>query len=503
MKIAFFLDVPEGLGGAGNLLLQQAGIMAKIHEVIVVIPRDEKGIINQEYARRCKTMGLSYEGLIYKTSFSFRDVDYLHAVLSSKNIKAFVVQKKIEFLHSVQINPAVEMVSRELGIPHLMNVYQMRDEEFVLAYVDIFAKYHLCDSVLYANKWSSHLKIQSKCVRPVAPLEYIIPKSQISKQYYRIVVVGNVCQRKNQLTAIKAVEMCLEKYDITLEIAGYIDCSYGEMCRAYVEQNHLQNKVHFNGFVREIASLLQESDFLLCASLDESFPMSMVEAVTYDLTIISTPVAGVPELFQNRYNAYISKGFEVKDIAEIIMDAINACENGSIDAVRQRARQLWEQQFSPETVCEQIGQYYSSILESRYIGDAGIYKQISIEKMQQLAKTIKLLDGAPDPVCDKVFYYTYLKETNICGKAYIWGAGKLGQQAYELIRLLALDIEIVAFVDKNKTGMYCGLPIIRPDEICYEEVDYFFISFGMGRDEVIDYLNKRGIAYNRWSYLLP
>lgn len=148
MKIAFFLDVPKGLDGAGNLLLQQAGIMAKTHEVIVVIPCDEQGIMNREYARRCKNKGLSYRSLHYKTSFSFRNVDYLHAVLSSENIKVFVVKERIDFLHSIQTNPAVEMVSRELEIPHLMNVYQMWDEEFVLAYVDIFAKYHLCDSVL-------------------------------------------------------------------------------------------------------------------------------------------------------------------------------------------------------------------------------------------------------------------------------------------------------------------------------------------------------------------
>ncbi len=54
MKIAFFLDIPNGLGGAGNLLLQQAILMSELHDVMVIIPTDNEGNYNIEYANRCK-----------------------------------------------------------------------------------------------------------------------------------------------------------------------------------------------------------------------------------------------------------------------------------------------------------------------------------------------------------------------------------------------------------------------------------------------------------------
>lgn len=503
MKIAYFLDIPCGLGGAGNLLLQQAGIMAKNHNVIVVIPCDEQGNVNIEYAGRCEKSGLVYRTLYYETSFNFYDIDYLQAVLISKIIRKFVIQEKIDFLHSVQINLAVEMVSRELKIPHLMNIYQLREEEFRLVYLDIFAKYHLCDSELYAKKWSSCLGIKSRCVRPVAPLSHIINRRYVRRQHYRIVMLGDVCSRKNQLMAIKAVERCLKEYNVTLEIAGNCSDSYGGTCQIYVEQHHLSESVVFRGFISDISVLLRDCDILLCTSTVESFPMSIVEAVTYGLTIISTPVAGVPEVFHDRYNAYIAGGFGAEDIEASIRDCIHDFKSGDIESIQEHARETWERNFSPDRVREQIDQYYHYIVKDGHIGDADLYGPNLTEQLYKLREAVTQEDGNPDHVSKRVLYYAYLKKQKFCGKAYIWGAGKLGRQAHELLRLLELDIEVIAFVDKNKMGMYCGLPIIKPEEIKYDEVDYFLISFAVGRDEIINYLNEQRLMYVEKIFLLP
>ncbi len=484
-------------------MLQQAGLMRKFYDVIVVIPCDEKGNVNLEYVRRCEKSGLVYRTLHYSTASSFYNVDYLNAIASRREIKEFVLQEEIDFLHSVQLNPAVEMVSRELCIPHLMNIYQMRDEEFELAYVDIFAKYHLCDSKLYAEKWSSHLQIESRCVRPVAPRDHMIKRKIWSGSNYKIVMLGNGYRRKNQLAAIKAIERCLKKYDITLEIAGNFDSSYGKICKSYVEQHCLQNYVHFRGFIEDISMLLEECDFLLCASLDESFPMSIVEAVTYGLTIISTPVAGVPEVFRNKYNAYISKSFKVEDIAESIMECIYAHENGDIEALRKYARHTWEHDFAPNAVRKQIDQYYRKIMKDRRVGAVDIYGRFPIKQMEDISKAIKCTESLPDDLCKKTFYYMYLKEINIKGNAYIWGAGNLGRQAYELIRILQLDINVASFIDRNRTGKYCEHPIIKPEEIQYDQTDCFFICFAEGRDEIIDFLNEKGFGYCAQTFLLP
>lgn len=79
-KIAYFLDIPKGLGGAGNLLLQQASLMAGLYDVIVVIPVDGEGNCNDEYVRRCKINNLPYIGIQYETAHNFYLIDFTGGV---------------------------------------------------------------------------------------------------------------------------------------------------------------------------------------------------------------------------------------------------------------------------------------------------------------------------------------------------------------------------------------------------------------------------------------
>ena len=84
MKIAFFLDIPNGLGGAGNLLLHQAILMSELHEVMVIIPTDNEGNYNIEYAHRCKKNKINFFCLRYNTTFNFSSIDFIECM---KNLK--------------------------------------------------------------------------------------------------------------------------------------------------------------------------------------------------------------------------------------------------------------------------------------------------------------------------------------------------------------------------------------------------------------------------------
>lgn len=502
MKIAYFLDIPIGLGGAGNLLIQQAELMARLYEVIVVIPCDKNGIGNQEYISRCGKKGLTYKILYYETFFNFYNIDYLNAKECSKNIRDFVICEKVNFLHSVQLNISVEMVSRELNIPHLMDIYQLRKEEYTLAYIDIYPHYHLCDSELYSKQWSDMLGITSRCIRPVAPLEKVKHIQHVKKEKYRIAMLGDICARKNQLTAIKAVEKCLVQYNIILEIAGDASDVYGSICKEYIMDHGLNNHVKFLGFLSNINDLLEISDCLLCSSLDESFPYSIVEAVTYDLTIISTPVAGVPEIFVNNYNAYISKGYEVEDVYNTIIECLNSYEDKRINELHCNARYTWGKYFSPDAVRKQINEYYIDIIENLQIARKDIYDLISVKELKNIWNQLDAMPNCADVFRKRVLYYKYVKKI-VKGNVYIWGAGKFGKYAYRLIQLLDLEVDIVAFIDNGKTGWYFDKPIRKPNEIAYTEADYIFISFENNRYEVIDFLNQKGFIHNQKTFILP
>lgn len=500
-RIAFFLDIPKGLGGAGNLLLQQAKLMSKNLDVVVVVPCDEEGMANDEYIRRCEISHITYKMLKYDTAFNFYDVDFLSALESKEAIRDFVIEEKITFLHSVQLNIAVEMVARELHIPHLMNIYQLQPDEFKLMYGDIYPQYHLCDSEKYSTLWGDKLGIESRCIRPVAPL-----MRQEKKEYYRldnftIVMLGAVCDRKNQLMAIKIVEQCLEKFNIRLIIAGSIAGRYADLCRDYVREKGLEDKVQFLGFVKDISSILSQSDCFLCTSLDESFPSSMVEAVTYDLSIVTTPVAGVPEVFRNDYNSFVSKDFDIDSVCKSLIDCLESYEDGSITKIHLNEQSTWEKYFDPNIVRKQIEQYYGEIID-KFVSKENVYDEIS----NVVNNTFELLQSVYRDDClvkRRCLYYSVLMDKLKSGRAYIWGAGRYGKLAKEILGVIKPDIEIIGFIDRIKGGTYLDIPIIRPDDIQYCKVSYIFIGFVYNRGEAIEFLKEKHFNYNEKVWLLP
>lgn len=503
MKIAYFLDIPKGLGGAGNLLLQQAVLMSSIHNVIVVIPSDKEGNYNIEYAKRCKKYKISYTCIVYKTAYAFSLIDFSTAMKSVDEIEKFAVKEQIDFFHSVQLNIAVEYVSRKMNIPHLMDIYQLEKEEFKLCLEDIYPHYHLCDSLLYSNRWSQELSIESRCIRPVALLDKIRKKDSYIRKKLKILMLGSVCERKNQLEAIKAIEKCSFECEVELHIAGEFDNNYGKKCIQYVEKYDLKKIVFFHGFVSDVECLLENSDCLLCSSVDESFPSSIVEAVTYDLTIISTPVAGVPELFIDKKNSFISLDFTYQSISECILECVNFYRNGEIKNIHVNAEKTWSENFDRKIVREQIDAYYQDIIISKNKIDL-----LPFSKIEKLVRPVNYLlrsvnDKGEKWIYGKDLYYTIIKKNLDEKKLYIWGAGTRGKVAYEIIKRICPKAQVLAFIDTYKEGSYLGIPIVKVENINIK-IDYFYcISFAFGISTAIQYLTDKGLQINRQIWKMP
>ncbi len=501
MKIAFFLDSPKGFGGAASLLLRQAKLMSALHDVFVIIPCDEYGMINEEGVRRCKQARIPVRILQFYTTFDFRRVDFLGALKCAKKIKHFAEVEKINFFHSVQLNIAAEIAARELKIPHLMNIYQMKPEDFKLVYGNIYPKYHLCDSQLFSTIWSHNLDIESRCIRPIAPLRQQKKKYRHKKQAFLIVMVGMVCARKNQLAGIQAVERCLDKFDVRMVIAGDVAGEYAKECRNYVLRKNLQERIRFSGFVEDIDTLLDKSDCFLCTSIDESFPTSIVEAVTYDMTVVTTPVAGVPELFINGQNGFVSADFSVESIFNSLTACFQAYESAEIVNIHANASHTWENNFSPDVIQSQIENYYC------FINKNCKHVEYNLEKLEEDVTNTTLLiknAGFEKWVRKRCLYYAFIRKHIEPGrKTYIWGAGFLGKVAYDLLNALRMDIKLEAFVDRAKQGNYCALPVIKPEDIPYTEDVNVFVSFEYKKEEAIEYLEKQGLLYNEDVWLLP
>lgn len=503
MKIAYFLDILNGLGGAGNLLLQQAILMSKIHNVVVVIPADNNKKYNIEYAKRCELYGIRYVCLQYDTTFNFSHIDFVTAINNVKYIEKFAIEEHIDFFHSVQLNLTAEYVSRKLKIPHLMDIYQLREEEFILCPGDIYPHYHLCDSNLYSNRWSQQLGVESKCIRPIALLDKMKKKRIYSKSKMKILMLGSVCTRKNQMAAIKAVENCVSDLKIELHIAGDIRGDYGNECEQYVKKNNLEEVIFFHGFISDIVPMLINNDCLLCSSLEESFPSSIVEALSYDLTIISTPVAGIPELFIDKYNSFISKDFSYQSISRSICECAVYHMNGDIQDIHRRAEETWIENFDRKIIREKLEDYYQNIMKNKIFHEIAYFEEIesSVKLIEQLLNDID--DDDEKWIRKRSLYYTMVRKYLNKGNVYIWGAGRRGRLSFEILKRICPEVKIVSFIDTNKIGKFCGLPIMKAENIVVGKNDFYCVSFAVGSEIVIQYLESLGLGLYKQIWHMP
>lgn len=503
MTIAYFFDSIHFIGGAATILLSQAKLMSDIYKTIIIIPCDENGITNEDYVVRCERYGLEYVKAKYKVSTDFRHIDIVQAQEDVEQIKKILNEYEVTFIHSIQLNVAVEIAARQLHIPHLMTVYQLRAEEFEVDYVHLYPKFHMCDSLLYSNMWREKLGIESRCIRSSAPKDEIALKEEYKAKRINVLLMGVIGKRKNQLAAIKIIEKCIEQYDVHLILAGGVaDEVYEQQCKDYVVENKLENYVSFLGHVSNVEDILKQSDIYICASADESFPVSIIEAITYDLTIVSTPVAGVPELLVDGVNSFISSDFEDESIYEAVVRCIQSREDGSIQKIHKSAHELWETHFRKESVRNQLNEYYNFVIKHTVYQENEIIPQTVMQEICERYECLKRC-GGNEILLQRCLYDNFVRKHIEGSCVYIWGAGVFGECAYELVKQIDRNVTIVAYVDKNKKGTFHEYPIITPEEIDMSKADHVLLAFARDIDEVVQFLEEKyGLIRNKNIWLM-
>ncbi len=490
MNIAYFLDRPNAVGGAGTLLLKHASLMKEEHHVIVVVPINKNSGPNTEYVERCQMLGLEYCCMYYPIATDFFYVDLFESIRCVRKITEFIEDKHIEFINYIQINTAVEIAARQKNVKTMMSSYHIDKSSFRIAHRELCSNYHLSDSEYMSGVWGKGLDITSRCIRPLSPLEHNVTQIVTRKDNYTFLLLGRVCEWKNQLNAIKAFKRVRKKSNIRLIVAGDLPDQYADECRKYVTENELAEVIDFTGFISNVEEVMAKSDCLLCSSIYESFPSAIVEAISYDLTIVTTPAGGICELLKDGVNAFVADGFGAENISEAILKCIHSYENGSVEKVHEKTRALCENNFSHDVVKKQLEDYYEYIIEQE--SEKKVADRLVRESYELFGRMVALSNKCTR-YKTRVLYYHALFLAFKRKKGYIWGAGFCGQLAYEVLTNLVDGFEIVAFVDRQKEGEVCGKEIIKPVEIDFSDSDcYIFLAFDGDKRQEISFLEHKG-----------
>lgn len=140
------------------------------------------------------------------------------------------------------------------------------------------------------------------CLEKTTVNDDFIPDSiptKTEENYLKVLFLARIDREKGVFEAVDAFSKHVEKYpDSTFSIAGDGDCL--QELKDYVRDNGVSN-VEFVGFADEALKrklLLEHDVFLFPTYYPEGMPICIFEAMAYGLTIITRPVGGIKDYFE-------------------------------------------------------------------------------------------------------------------------------------------------------------------------------------------------------------
>jgi len=144
-------------------------------------------------------------------------------------------------------------------------------------------------------------------------------KKRQGSEKYRILFLSRIIREKGIYEAVQAVSFLQAKYPvIELLVAG--DGDELESVKSFVRNRGISN-ITFVGYVRgEDKRRIFENSQVLCfpTSHGEGLPVSVVEAMAYGLPVVTRPVGGLADFFENGKHGFISDSLEPEIFANFI-----------------------------------------------------------------------------------------------------------------------------------------------------------------------------------------
>ena len=110
-----------------------------------------------------------------------------------------------------------------------------------------------------------------------------------------------------------------------------------------------------HGQLPDVKAELQKLDIVVCASHEEAFPVSILEAMACSKVIVSTNVNGIPEALTHQENSLLVKPHSPEDLACQITLVIKQIKSS---VIAKQARKTVEEKFSINVFISKIKKVY-------------------------------------------------------------------------------------------------------------------------------------------------
>ena len=212
--------------------------------------------------------------------------------------------------------------------------------------------------IALSEYWKEYFKNEFPTKR-VEIIKNVISAPRVHKQqtgYFTLLFLGLLGKNKGIYDLLECIR------DHKVEFQGKLKLYIGgngeiEHVKQLIKEYGIADIVIFEGWVSgdKKIELLNKSDAYILPSYKEGLPISILEAMSYGMPIISTPVGGIPEIVSNGENGYLVEPGNKEDIYKAIMSLLNDAD------LRNRMGRI-----SLSRVGEHLPEYVEKQLETLY-----------------------------------------------------------------------------------------------------------------------------------------
>lgn len=173
------------------------------------------------------------------------------------------------------------------------------------------------------------------------------------------VIVGRVTEAKNQLEAVKAIQLAREDYGINcrLIIIGAVGNEPYENCiQEYISNHHLEGVVQMVPFISHPEKIMHNCDIGLVCSRSEAFGRSTIESMMSNLLTIASRIKATDEIIHDGVDGILYQLDDPQELASKIAWASSHREEAN--RIANAGMKKAKEQFGIQKTAQKVYELY-------------------------------------------------------------------------------------------------------------------------------------------------
>ena len=276
--------------------------------------------------------------------------------------------KEYDIIHFHEIDFSFPLFSFFVKKPKILHLHGI--------HIDFFKRYRL-SRIIFKQVADYYITITKQMERDLTELGittnriiYLPNSIDVNSFYPKGEKEDNLLLYLGRIVPVKGLHVLLEslryiKQSTHLVIVGPIgDFKYYQSIKEHIERENRKgkHKITYLGTVPqpELMKIYQKSSIFILPSFWEAFPVVILEALSCETPVITTPVGGNPEVIRNFENGILVPVNNPLKLAEAINFMLDNKDNRT--KMGQKGRELVTKNFSVEVIAKRLRKIYQEMI---------------------------------------------------------------------------------------------------------------------------------------------